>query len=450
MKRLAIVAAVAAVSMQAGAARPYGEVFRDSTLRIDYIFGGVPGKTQILLDRQTKTAGWAGRRSHMSELPIPGNGNITVSDPATGEVLYTNPFSSLYQEWVADADAESVPESFENTYLVPLPVGEADITLTLNDNRMQPMAVHKFRYQPGNELVEVRGVTPNEVRYMHRGGDPNECIDIAMVAEGYTAEEAELFFSEAKATADEILKYEPFASSRDRLNFVAVMQPSRESGISVPLEGKWYDTALGSHWSTFHSARYLTAPKVKALHDALTGVPYEHVMILANSDRYGGGGILNAYHMSTTRNKFSLPVTVHEFGHSFAGLADEYFYTTEESNTYPVDVEPWEKNITTLVDFSGKWDDLIEEGTPIPTPWSEDKGDRAETMKKRERQAQRDKGIAPVEKVGVYEGGGYKAKGVYRPVETCRMRDNFHPTFCPVCRRAIGEIIEFYSGGARN
>lgn len=427
-------------------AQPFETVFRDSTLRVDYIFGGVPGQEKIMLDRQTKTAGWAGRRANLDALPVKGNGTISVVDPKSGETLYTNPFSSLYQEWLADATPGSVEESFENTFLVPLPKAEADIVIVLNDGRQQEVARQKFRYEPGNELVEVRGVTPNEVRYIHKGGDPKQAIDIAMVAEGYTAAEAELFFKEAKATADEILKYEPFASNRERLNFVAVMQPSRQSGISVPLEGLWYDTAFGSHWSTFHSARYLTAPKVKAVHDALTGVPYEHVMILANSDRYGGGGILNAYHMSTTRNKFSLPVTVHEFGHSFAGLADEYFYDTEENNIYPVDVEPWEKNITTLVDFDSKWKDMVKPGTPIPTPWKEEKGNREETMKKREAQAAAEKGKTPAEQtVGVYEGGGYKAKGIYRPVETCRMRDNFNPTFCPVCREAIAGIIEFYT-----
>lgn len=415
--------------------------FNDSTLRVDYVFGGGPNGINILFDGASKTAGWYGRRHRLKEVPLQGNGSITVTDPVTGDTLYRHTFSSLFQEWILTEEADSVSRSFENTFLVPLPKGEANITVTLLNNRQQPAATFTHRYSPADELVAKRGVSKLYKEYIHKGSDPKEAIDIAMVAEGYTEAERDEFIKNAKTMANEILRYEPLASRKDKINFIAVMSPSAESGISVPLENKWVDTAFGSHYSTFHSARYLTAPKVKAMHDALTGVPYEHIIILANTERYGGGGIYNSYLLSSVRNEHSLPVVVHEFGHSFGGLADEYFYTNEENDTYPLDVEPWEPNVTTLVDFDSKWKEMVTPGTPIPTPWQDDKGTREQKMSRAKSQQPKD--AKPI--VGAYEGGGYREKGVYRPVVTCRMRDNYYPSFCPVCEAAVARLIDFYT-----
>lgn len=198
-----------------------------------------------------------------------------------------------------------------------------------------------------------------------------------------------------------LFAHEPFKGMRDRFNIVAVKSPSKESGASEPGKGIWKNTALHSHWDTNYSERYLTTSNLKDMHDLLAGTPYEHILVLVNSERYGGGGILNSYLLSTIHNKWSKPVVVHEFGHSFAGLADEYAYENEEVNMYPLDVEPWEKNITTKVNFKGKWEEMI--------------------------------GKKPG--VGLVEGGGYKMKGVYRACNDCRMRTNEIPEFCPACQR---------------
>lgn len=414
--------------------------FADSTLRVDYIFGGGPSGINVLLDGQSKSAGWYGRRSRLKEVPYLGNGTIMVIDPVTKDTLYSNSFSSLFQEWLNTPEAEQVNNSFENTFQVPLPKKEADITVVLRDNRQKEMARLTHRYRPDDELVAIKGHNPYPHKYIHKGGDPKNAIDVAMLAEGYTQEEMDSFINHATIFAEELLSYEPYASNKDRFNIVAVMVPSRESGVSVPLKKEWKDTAFGSHFSTFYSSRYLTTPNVKKLHDALSGIPYEHIMILVNTDVYGGGGIYNAYHIASSRNKLTLPVTVHEFGHSFGGLADEYFYDNEDSSTYPLDIEPWEPNITTLVDFDSKWKDMITPGTPIPTPWVDPGGDRDARMKQKGNAKKGDKQV-----VGVYEGGGNKKKGVYRPVETCRMRDNYHPTFCPVCEAALKRLIDFYT-----
>lgn len=438
---LAMIGSSLSSSASAGNADDFSKNFADSTLRVDYIFGEGPSGIHVMLDKQTKSSGWAGRRSNLKGEPYTGNGSIMVIDPVSGDTLYRNTFSSLFQEWIHTPEAQVTPRAFENTFIVPLPLREADIVVTLLDNRHQKTASLTHRYRPDDELVALRGQNPLPFKYVHKGGDPKNTIDVAMLAEGYTQEEMDAFVDRAKVLADEILSYEPYASNKDKFNFVAVMTPSRESGVSVPLKSQWRDTAFGSHYSTFYSSRYLTTPHVQKLHDALSGIPYEHIIILVNTEEYGGGGIYNSYQIAAANNEFALPVTVHEFGHSFGGLADEYFYEGEEDDTYPLDVEPWEPNVTTLVDFDSKWKGMVTPGTPIPTPWKEEKLTREERMKR----AAENKESNKVETIGAYEGGGYKAKGVYRPVETCRMRDNYHPTFCPVCEKALSDLIIFYT-----
>lgn len=418
---LTALALTASLAVTAGTGKPFGQIFSDSTLRVDYVTGRGDNGITILIDGQTKTPGWAGRRKHLDTEPVQGNASIVMTDAQTGDTIYRHNFSSLFLEWLTTPEAQTHPMAFEDSFVMPLPLRDADITMELRDNRHQTLATVTHRYRTDDELVARGPLSAHEHRYLHRGGDPENAIDIAILAEGYTEAEKESFYQSAQAAADEILSYEPFASYKDRLNFVAVMIPSRESGVSIPLEGKWADTPFGAHYSTFYSPRYLTVPKVKAMHRALAGIPYEHIMVVVNTDRYGGGGIFNSYHIAAARNERTLPVTVHEFGHSFAGLADEYFYEGEENPFYPTDIEPWEANITTLVDFGSKWADLVPPGTPVPTPRNDNPA------------------------VGVYEGGGYAAKGVYRPVVSCRMRDNDNPAFCPVCRRAIERVILFYT-----
>lgn len=398
--------------------------FNDSTLRIDYIFAGGPEGARIYVDSSCKQAGWAGRKNRLKETPVKGNGTILILKPETNDTLYINSFSTLFQEWMVTTESAVTPRSFENSFLLPLPKEEADIYVELRNNRQEPMVSLRHKYCKDDELVAVVGQNPLPHKYLQEGKD-DKVIDVAIVGEGFTADEMDKFLEKAQIFTNEILSYEPFASNRDKFRFVAVETPSPESGVSIPLKNEWKNTLFDSHFSTFHSARYLTIPRVKRLHQSLEGIPYEHILVVVNTPQYGGGGIFNSYQVASSDNEFTLPVTVHEFGHSFAGLADEYFYADEEDDSYPVEIEPWEQNITTLVDFDSKWKDKIPMVTPIPTPWSNDSKNQSG--------------------IGLYEGGGYKTKGIYRPTVTCRMRDNFYPTFCPVCEETLQKVIDFYT-----
>lgn len=406
-------------------AQVFADHFADKTLRVDYIFNGNASGQAICLDGLSALPTWAGRKHHLAELPLQGNGQIVMRNAASGKTIYTTSFSSLFQEWLETDEARNVTKGFENTFLLPYPLQPVEIEITLLDPRRNVRASMKHIVHPNDVLIEQKGnshITPH--KYLLHNDSPEKCIDVAILAEGYTLQEIQTFYEDADIACKSIFDHEPFKSMKKRFNVVAVASPSTDSGVSVPRLNEWKHTAFGSHFSTFYSDRYLTTSRVKAILDALAGIPYEHIIILANTEEYGGGGIYNSYTLTTAHHPMFRPVVVHEFGHSFGGLADEYFYDNDVmTDTYPLDIEPWEQNISTQVDFAAKWKDMLSENTPVPTP--------AE--------------VSENYPTGVYEGGGYSAKGIFRPAENCRMRTNEYPAFCPVCQRALRRIIEFYT-----
>lgn len=420
--------AVLAMTLQPAkiAAQEFNDYFVDKTLRVDYIFAGNQKQQMIAVDELNVMPRWYGKKQRLAELPVEGNGQITVRDHHTGKVIYRNSFSTLFQEWLSEEESKVATKSFENVFLVPMPKDTVDITLDLRNNRREVMTTLTHQVVPTDILIRHKGEKPTPYVTLQQAADTTHCIHIAYVAEGYTEAEMPIFLQDAKEATEAIFAHEPFKGSRERFNIIAVKSPSEESEPSEPGKGIWHNTALHSHFDTFYSQRYLTTLHLKTLNDWLAGTPYEHIIVLVNSSRYGGGGILNSYNLTTCHQKWFKPVVVHEFGHSFAGLADEYAYETEENGMYPHDIEPWEDNITTLVDFHGKWENLIKKGTKVPTPLSKDE----KTAKT---------------KVGVFEGAGYSPKGVYRGVQDCRMRINETPEFCIVCKNALQKVIDFYT-----
>lgn len=405
----------------------FDQWFTDATLRTDYVFTGTARTQQIALDELRRSDGWYGRRVNMLGVPVRGNGQITMTDAETGVVTYRMSFSTLFQEWQTSEEATRVVRSFENVFQLPMPRRDADVKVELYNTHNEVTATFSHRVKVDDILIRPI-LTPSvaDHRAMWQGGDSKDAIDVVIVAEGYRKEEAETFYEDARIATEEVLKYAPFSNYQDRFNFTAVALESDESGVSIPHDGVWRKTALASSFDTFYSNRYLTTLRLKQLNDALAGIPYEHIIILANTDNYGGGGIYNSYTLTAAHHRMFRPVTVHEFGHSFAGLADEYFYDDQYEEFYFPDVEPWEQNITTLKDFGQKWADMLPQDTPVPTPTD---------------------GLAATDmtRIGVYEGGGYQSKGVYRPFMDCRMRTNEVPQFCKVCERAIARIIDFYT-----
>ncbi|MBR5747925.1 MAG: peptidase M64 [Prevotella sp.] len=409
MRKLLIITILSSLSLLSSAQR-FEDYFEDRTLRLDYTFAGCDIQNDIYVDELVSLPHWYGRRHRLAELPLRGNGQITVRSKKDSVVIYRHSFSTLFQEWQATDEAKHTRKSFENVFLVPFPKDSVEIKVELFDYHNQVVNSLTHTVNPKDILIRKAGersITPYDV--LHQASDTERCIRIAFVAEGYTNDEMDHYLQDCQKAIGSLFNHEPFKSLQDRFQIIAVKSASEESGTSEPSRGIWKSTALDSHFDTFYSDRYLTTLHLKRLHDLLAGTPYEHIIILVNTEHYGGGGIYNSYNLSYTGGKNFLPVVVHEFGHSFGGLGDEYAYGNDDP-MYFDDTEPWEPNLTTKATGIIKWENLIKEG-----------------------------------KAGLVEGGGYQEKGVWRGCENCRMRTNEEPEFCVVCQQALKELIYFYS-----
>ena len=468
MKQMTLIIAALLVSM-AVVAQQFDTYFVDRTLRLDYIFAGNNRDQQIYFEQAYSTPRWAGRRSRLADVPLKGNGQITVKDHATGKTLFVHTFSTLFQEWQATEEATRVNRAFDVSYNVPMPKLPVDITVSLTDFHGKVVGSMTHTIDPTDILIRQLGNNGIPYHYIWKGqtlptdakssdqpgmrdytptegpldGDPDitNCIDLAIVAEGYTHAQMGKFYTDCQRVVDALFAHEPFTSLKNRFNVVAVAAESLTSGPSVPHLGRWSATPVGTHYDTFYSDRYLMTQDIHRLYDALSGVPFEHIIVLVNSDTYGGGGIYNQLTVTTSDHPTFHQVLVHEFGHAYAGLGDEYFYDDGYETMYPDDTEPWEPNLTTLVDFQSKWADMMPKGTPIPTP-ADPKVPNYRKITNDKEQRLLD---ASTQRVGVFEGGGYQSKGVYRPAQECRMKVNEVSLFCPVCSRAIMRITDFYT-----
>jgi hypothetical protein len=280
--------------------------------------------------------------------------------------------------------------------------------------------IYTTTINPENYFIIDESPNKTPIEKIKYSGEPNNKIDIAILAEGYTEAEMGKFVEDARRLTDSLFAVAPFSKMKDYFNVYALKTPSLESGTDIPGEHIYRNTLYNSTFFTFDISRYLTTTDMKTISDMAAVVPYDQLIILVNSTRYGGGGFYNFVNVCTSDHKLSPKVFVHEFGHGFGGLGDEY-YTSEVAynDYYNLKVEPWEPNLTTMVNFASKWKSMVETTTPVPTPRN---GKYAS-------------------KVGAFEGGGYIAKGIYSPMENCRMKSNETSDFCPVCQKAITEVI---------
>ena len=283
--------------------------------------------------------------------------------------------------------------------------------------------VYETLIDPEDYFIRKEPVIEAKFKKISGVRDHHEAVDLVFVAEGYTTDEMEKFLNDVNRLAGILFENAPFKDYDKEINIWAVYAVSDESGTDIPGEGIYRKTALNSSFYTFDLARYLTTFDIKSVRDYAAVVPYDNIIVLINSERYGGGGMYNYYSGTTSDHYLTPQVFTHEFGHGFTGLADEYYSSdVAYEEFYPFSVEPWEPNITTLVDFESKWKDMIAEDTPVPTPLTEEFSDI----------------------VGLFEGGGYSAKGIYRPQMDCRMKSNEAKGYCIVCEEAIRKMIEFY------
>ena len=399
----------------------YPEHFTRDALRIDLLLAGDAGEEVVYLRQMKKERYWAGPESHLVRPFGYGNHQVRVTDTTGEKIFYSRGFSTLFGEWQTTAESSQKSRAFQHTIRIPFP--RHPVMVQLKQRGADEPVLWEHRIDPQNYFIISEQPAPAEVVRLDSAGTPARSVDLAFIAEGYQKQEMDQFVEDVRKMSDYIMSQSPFHRYRERFNIYAVQAVSMESGTDVPGEHIYRNTALNTSYYTFDVPRYLTTFNTHTIRDYAANAPYDHIFILINTDRYGGGGIYNHYSASTTGHMLSEKVAIHEFGHGFAGLGDEYYTSGVAYNEfYDLEEEPWEPNLTTLVDFESKWKDMVKDGTPVPTP--------------REPQYR--------DTVGVFEGGGYVSKGIYSPAMNCRMKSNQAEGFCPVCQRAIERMILYY------
>jgi len=402
----------------------FHQFFTEGCIRLDLVLAGNHEISKVYLDEIRKEPHWGGSHSNMIDPFGYGEYRILVQDDSTGELIYSKGFCTFFEEWQTVAEAKERDRAFDQVVRFPVPRSPVSVEIQERDESNIFQTKYKVKIDPADPYI-IEGLrTPCAHSRIVYNGEASDHVDLVFVAEGYTAGEIGKFYSDAERLSTYMLDAEPFNKYREKFNIYAVASVSDETGTDLPGDGIWKNTALNSNFYTFKLERYLTTEDCKAVNDAAANVPCDQVCILVNTEKYGGGGIYNHYSIVSSDDRLSEIVFVHEFGHVFAGLGDEY-YTSNVSyeEFYKLDLEPWQPNLTTLVDFDSKWKGMIDKDTPVPTPAEE-----------------KYSGIT-----GVFEGGGYSARGIYRPAMDCRMKSNVADHFCEVCQDAIIRMIEYYS-----
>jgi hypothetical protein len=454
------------------AAGDFATFFSDTTLRIDYYHTGTKGVESFSLDRLSIEGAWAGSLVNLVDTLNLGEFAVRVYDRGSSSLIFSRGFSSMFNEWQSTDEAiAGIQRTFSETIRMPLPRRPVQFTICRRDRRMDYHEIFSTVIDPGDPTAVHREkrAASFATGKLRNNGDPHAKVDIVIVGDGYAAGDIEKFRKDAKHFNDVMFSTEPFKSRKADFNVWTVEAVSAESGIDRPDKNVWKETPLGTMYNTFGSARYILTTENRAMRDIVGAVPYDFVIMLINDDRYGGGGIYNLY--TTCYTKTDKPgmewqmeyVYVHEFGHSFGGLGDEYYSSQVSYNEfYPKGVEPWEPNLTALLDPARlKWKGLVESGTPLPTPWEKAKYDslgrergkldrlaadyyeKREPLYKAETEILKNHPLAG--KVGAFEGAGYVSEGIYRPSIDCRMFSLSLVDFDPVCAGAIERVIDFYS-----
>jgi hypothetical protein len=396
------------------------QYFREGSLRYDFEFVG-NADTFWVVHNQTKILkNCVGNQALFNDDRDFGYYRFTVYDVPSGNKIFQKGFSPIFQEWLLTPEAMKRDRSFYQALYFPMPLNDVIVSIDIRNEKNEWKEIYSDTIRLNDFWIKTEKPTFYPTDTIQFSGDASEKIDVAILSEGYTPGELKKYSIDARRMVDTLLKSMPFMKYKDRFNFYAVEVPSEESGSDMPDEKIFKNTIFNTTFYTFESTRYLTTFDLKSVYDAVDGISWDHLIILVNSERYGGGGFYNFLSISSVDNKRSPHVFIHEFGHSFAGLGDEYFNTQDSLNaSYMSGVEPWEPNLTTLTNFDRKWENFIDSATPIPTP--------------------RDSIYSG--KVGVFEGGGYLSKGVYSPFMTCWMKDLVAGKFCPVCQEAIKQAI---------
>jgi hypothetical protein len=442
------------------------------TMRVDYYHTGNQKQEHFSLDRiVVEPLPWPGNPAKTIDTTERGKYFFEVIDAASNKVLYSRGFASVYGEWETTAEAKSMSRTFSESFRFPSVDKPARIVLKKRDTRNVFQEIWTTNVDPADKFIVKAGAlaSAGPLIKLHERGAPADKLDLLILGDGYTVAERGKFERDARRLLKVFFATSPFKEREQDINVWGLVPASTDSGISRPSDHIYKRTALGTTYDTFDSERYVLTEENRRFRDIAANAPYEVVEILVNSEKYGGGGIYNLYSTVAADNLWAPYIFIHEFGHHLAGLGDEY-YTSDVAYLPPAEkVEPWEPNVTALLDpLKLKWRDLVSPGTPLPTPWPKEQyeeNSRETQERRREIRAQhrpenemdalfrgqlaRDTALlnspALAGKVGAYEGANYEAKGYYRPQSDCIMFTRDTVGFCAVCRRALHQTLDLYT-----
>jgi hypothetical protein len=458
VRRLVLVALLAAGI--AGAADPA------RTLRLDYFHGGDASTEHFSLDALTMEGAWPGPPNRAIDGTNLGKYFFEVTDRATNRVLYSRGFASIFGEWESTSEAKTQQRTFHESLRFPLPEHPVRVVLKKRGAQNAFREVWSAAVDPADPAIDrTRPSAAPKAWAVMQNGEPRDKVDILLLGDGYTAAEMDKWHRDARRLTALLFAVSPFKERKSEFNVWAIDTPAEESGVARPSDGVYRRSPLRTAYDAFGSERYVLTFDNKRLREAAGAAPYEFIEIVVNDRKYGGGGIFNDFATVSADNAWTPYVFVHEFGHHFAGLADEY-YTSDVAYGSPTDrPEPWEPNVT-ADPLAAKWKDLIAPGTPLPTPWAKEAFEALEKdIQARRRKIRADK--RPEDemealfrealdqekklldgpgagRVGAFEGAMYEARGYYRPQTDCIMFTRSE-RFCAVCRRAIERVIDLYS-----
>lgn len=401
----------------------YSDHFTNKTLRFDYNRCGTADSEEIFISQMRKEGKWSGPRKNLIDPFNWGEYRVKIYDVKTDKLIYSRGYAGLYSEWQTTAEAKEFKRCFYETVLIPYPKNSVRLELFSRDRTTKLNKVFEYMIDPEDYFIQQEKGPKYKSYMVHESGDPEEKIDVVFLPDGFTENEMDIFRKAAKEFSDALFETDPFDAHEDDFNIWVVESPSKESGTDIPGEHIWKETIMNTSFYTFDSERYLMTDDIKSVRDVASNAPYDLIIILVNTEKYGGGGVYNYYGTFAAFNPKSIGVWLHEFGHNFTWLADEYYSSNiSYSDFIDVNYEPIQPNVTTLVNFDKKWKKMLEPGTAIPTP----------------RTSKYDG------KMGAFEGGLYTGKGVFSPMQKCKMNRLDDP-FCPVCRETILEMIEYYT-----
>ena len=449
----------------------FDRFFLDKTMRLDYFHTGTSDEEHYSYDEIVQEQFWAGSITNLVDTLNLGKYLFKIYDVKTNQLIYSRGFSSIFGEWQTTGEAvKGVWRSFSESVRFPWPKESVKLTIGTRDRENIFHDDWDFVIDPSNPNIRKSSPFYDITAFMVvNHGHYHQKVDIVFLPDGYTSKEMGKFRKDAKRFAEILFSASPFKERKQDFNIMGLELASGESGIDNPRQGVYKDNTLGCSYNAFGLDRYVLTWENKTMRRAASRVPYEHIFILVNEEKYGGGGIFNLYAITSVDNELSGHVFVHEFGHSFSGLGDEYYSSDVSYNDfYPPGIEPWEPNITALLDKDHvKWQNLMEPDTPIPTPWGKEEYETVLKQFAAKARKLRQQGASPARrdslsaaretwlemfiesqpyagKIGVFEGAGYSAKGLYRPGIQCRMFSNDILEFDAVCRQALEKVIDFH------